>query len=215
MTDVQTKHGGGSAKVPCYGDVMAPVGKAVRAAHDWYADPPEATEALLRVERFSGLSWDPACGIGTIPKTMHAAGLRCVGTDIVDRGYRDPVSPMPPVDFLEIEAPAGIANIVSNPPFSKDTLIPWIDKALSIASHKVAMLLPLTFLEGAERARWRINTPLARIRTFSWRISMPPGEMLQAGTVKPEGGKKAFAWFIWESGWQGPAHEIPLIKEAA
>lgn len=197
-------------KGPRFIDVRAP-----RAANDWYQDSPEATEALLRVERFSGLSWDPACGIGTIPKTFHAAGLRCGGTDIVDRGYVDPVRPMAPVDFLTIGHVEGIANIVSNPPFHKDVLVPWIDKALSIATHKVAMLLPLTFLEGAERARWRIRTPLARIRTFSWRISMPPGEMLQRGEVEPTGGKKAFAWFIWEHGWTGPAHEIPLIKEAA
>lgn len=192
---------------------MAPVGKAKRAAHDWYQDQPEATEALLKVERFSGLTWDPACGIGTIPKTFHAAGLRCVGTDIVDRGYVDPAGVVNG-DFLKLGAVAGIANIVSNPPFHKDTLIRWCDHALSIAQHKVAFLLPLTFLEGSARARWRITTPLARIRTFSWRISMPPGEMLQAGEVDPTGGKKAFAWFVWSHDHVGPPHEIPLIKEA-
>lgn len=200
MSDVRIQ-GGGRRRKPAYGDVMAPVGKAVRATNDFYLDQPEATEALLKVERFSGLSWDPACGIGTIPKTMIVAGLKCVGTDIVDRGYRQQAGPMSPVDFLTIGFPGDIANIVSNPPFHKDTLIPWVDKALSIASHKVAFLLPLTFLEGAARTRWR--------------ISMPPGEMLQRGEVEPTGGKKAFAWFIWEHGWQGPAHEIPLIKETA
>lgn len=207
--DVQTSSGGGKRK-PAYGDVMAPVGKAKRAANDWYQDQPEATEALLKVERFSGLTWDPACGIGTIPRTMHAAGLDVMGTDIVDRSnglFRV-------ADFLKTTAPAPrIDNIVSNPPFNLARQ--FVDCALTMASHKVAMLLPLTFLEGAERARWRIKTPLARIRTFSWRISMPPGEMLQAGDVRAVGGKKAFAWFIWEHGWQGPAHEIPLIKEAA
>ena len=37
------------------------------------------------------------------------------------------------------------------------------------------------------------TSPLDRVHVFSWRISMPPGELLVAGAVKPEGGKKAFA----------------------
>ena len=212
MTDVQT-----TRRKPAYGDVMAPVGKAVRAANDFYLDSPEATEALLRVERFSGLSWDPACGIGTIPKVFAAAGLDVFGSDIVDRGFQPAFTVnapyMPVADFLKTSAPCRIDNIVCNPPFNLAR--EFVDCALTMASHKVAMLLPLTFLEGAARARWRINTPLARIRTFSWRISMPPGEMLQAGEVRATGGKKAFAWFIWSHGHQGPAHEIPLIKETA
>lgn len=185
-----------------------------RFSNDWYSDPPEATEALLRVERFSGLSWDPACGIGTIPWAMHKAGLDVTASDIVDRGFGQRCGSFFVADFLKTGTPAPrIDNIVSNPPFNLAR--EFVDCALTMASHKVAMLLPLTFLEGAARARWRIATPLARIRTFSWRISMPPGELLAAGKVKPTGGKKAFAWFIWEHGHQGPAHEIPLIKEGA
>jgi hypothetical protein len=38
------------------------VGPLQRADNDWYCDGPEATEALLRAERFSGSTWDPACG---------------------------------------------------------------------------------------------------------------------------------------------------------
>lgn len=183
-----------------------------RAAFDWYQDPVEAIEALLAVERFAGTSWDPCCGIGTIPKAMIAAGHRCYGTDVTDRGYVDPVLPTGPTDFLEVERLSfrPIDNIVCNPPYKDPTR--YVDRALCIARHKVACLLPLTFLEGEKRARWRLRTPLARIRTFSWRINMPPGELLQAGKVEAKGGTKAFAWFIWEHGWQGPAHEIPLIR---
>lgn len=188
------------------------MGTLTRADNDWYQDQPEAIQALIRVERFSGLCWDPACGVGTIPSALHRAGLDAIGSDIVDRGYRDQRGVVDVVDFLRTPART-VANIVSNPPFKLAR--EFAECALVMASHKVAFLLPLTFLEGAERARWRIKTPLARIRTFSWRISMPPGDLLQAGKVKPAGGKKAFAWFIWEHGWQGPAQEIPLIKEAA
>lgn len=180
-----------------------------RAAFDWYQDPVEAIEALLAVERFAGASWDPCCGIGTIPKAMIAAGHCCYATDVTFRGYIG--NGHTPRNFLTDEPVAGaIDNIVCNPPYKDPTR--YVDRALAIARHKVACLLPLTFLEGEKRARWRIRTPLARIRTFSWRISMPPGELLQAGKVEAKGGTKAFAWFVWELGWQGPAQEIPLIR---
>lgn len=42
-----------------------------------------------------------------------------------------------------------------------------------------------------------------------------PGELLLSGQVKPEGGKKAFAWMIWEHGWQGPPQIRQLIKPVA
>lgn len=175
-----------------------------RAANDYYQDQPEATEALLRAERFSGMSWDPACGVGTIPRVLHRAGLSVMGSDIVDRGYSGDVA-----DFLKTPARL-VDNIISNPPFKHAR--EFAECALVMASHKVAFLLPLTFLEGAARARWLETTPLARVHVFSWRISMPPGELLQSGKVKPEGGKKAFAWFVWERGWKGPAQVHLLHK---
>lgn len=178
------------------------MGTMKRADNDWYQDQPEATEALLRVERFSGLSWDPACGIGTIPKVFDGARLTVVGSDLVDRAD----GAYPRRDFLALWVPNHldpVANIVSNPPFNLAQA--FAQHALTIATHKVAFLLPLTFLEGMKRAQWLAASPLARVHVFSWRISMPPGELLQAGAVKPEGGKKAFAWFVWEQGWRGPA----------
>lgn len=190
--------------VPAYGDTFATPRKGVRAANDWYQDQPEATEALLRAERFSGLSWDPACGIGTIPKVLHKAGLDAIGSDIVDRGYRE--FACSPIDFLKCSASAvttdRIDNIVSNPPYKLARA--FVECALVMASHKVAMLLPLTFLEGQLRAHWLQQTPLARVHVFPWRISMPPGDLLAAGKVKPTGGKNAYAWFVWTQDWRGP-----------
>lgn len=178
-----------------------------RAANDYYQDHPEATEALLSVEVFSGLCWDPACGIGTIPKVLAGSGLVCLRSDIVDRGCGAVIG-----DFLEID-PRSVDNVISNPPFNLAR--PFVDHALSMARHKVAMLLPLTFLEGVARARWLETTPLARVHVFSWRISMPPGELLAAGKVKATGGKKAFAWFVWERGWVGPAQVRFLFRPVA
>lgn len=188
------------------------MGELKRARHDWYQDSPEATEALLRVENFPGWSWDPACGIGTIPNTMRGHGYDCFASDIVDRGYPSAAV----IDFLKDE-PEGtgddVDHIVSNPPYGVAQA--WAEHALSIASSKVALLLPLTFLEGMRRAQWLATSPLARVHVFSWRISMPPGELLASGAVKAEGGKKAFAWFVWEHGHVGPAQCRFLLKPAA
>jgi len=202
---------------PRFSDTMLRTGTNKRAENDWYLDGPEATEALLRVERFSGASWDPACGIGTIPKTMLAAGLLCHGSDIVDRGWRNRrpfAEPAPPhlADFLKTTSPVPrVDNIISNPPFKLAR--EFVDCALVMASHKVAMLLPLTFLEGEKRGRWFQTVPLARVHVFSWRISMPPGELLQAGAVRAEGGKKAFAWLVFEHGWKGPP-QVGFLQRA-
>lgn len=44
------------------------------------------------------------------------------------------------------------------------------------------------------------RTPLARIYTFSRRVPMARGRL--AG-VKDKTGQLAFAWFVWEHGFQG------------
>ncbi len=61
-----------------------------------------------------------------------------------------------------------------------------------------------------KRAQWLSSSPLARVHVFSWRIFMPPGELLAAGAV--EGGKKAFVWLVWQQGWRGPT--LILLTEA-
>lgn len=169
-----------------------------RADNDWYVDPPEAIEALLDVERFAGTCWDPCCGRGTIPKAVRARKLACQATDLIDRGFAEGG-----IDFFAASCGGGFDNIICNPPYRVAQA--WADHALTIARHKVALLLPLTFLEGQTRAAWLRHSPLARVWVFPWRISMPPGELLASGAVDPSGGKKAFAWFVWEHGWEGPA----------
>lgn len=180
-----------------------------REVNDWYIEPVEAVEALLRAERFSGASWDPACGIGTIPLAMESEGHDALGSDLADRTE----GAYPIHDFLGDQRGPRVTpdNVVCNPPFKLARQ--FVDKALTIASHKVAMLLPITFLEGQARARWLATTPLARVHVFSWRISMPPGELLTSGKVEAKGGKKCFAWFVWEIGWQGPPQVRLLIKK--
>lgn len=58
-----------------------------RAASDWYVEPAWIVGALLDVERFDGLCWDPSCGGGTIPKTLAERRIPYLASDIADRGY--------------------------------------------------------------------------------------------------------------------------------
>ncbi|WP_041787782.1 hypothetical protein [Rhodomicrobium vannielii] len=58
-----------------------------RAAYEFYPTPPEATRALLSVERFDGPIWEPACGTGWISEELIAAGYDVLSTDLVNYGY--------------------------------------------------------------------------------------------------------------------------------
>lgn len=165
-----------------------------RQVDDWYVEEDAAVEALIAAERFAGAIHDPACGCGTIPRRFAAHGFTVSGADLRDRGYG-----APHLDYLA--APAReYDNIVSNPPFKSGVVEPFILKALADARFKVAMLLRLAFLEGAERlATLYRRHPPVRVLVFSWRTSMPPGDV----AVAREGGQMPFMWVVWERGYRG------------
>jgi hypothetical protein len=164
-----------------------------RAADDWYREPRWAIDALLGVETFDGVVWDPACGLGNIPDACRARGYTAVGTDVVQRGAADMV-----LDFLGTVAQAA-DNIVTNPPFGISQQFAL--KALGLVTGKVCILQHTTWLEGQSRyeALWS-KGHLARVWQFSRRVSMPPG----GSDVPARGGSKAFAWFVFDPSHKGP-----------
>jgi hypothetical protein len=161
---------------------------------DFYPTPPEATEALLRVETFCGTLWEPACGDGAISRVLEAHGHRVRSSDLVDRGYGETG-----VDFLLFpNAGAGcVTSVVTNPPYCLAEA--FVTTSLTVARDKVAMLLKLAFLEGVARKALFETTPLARVWVFSRRLTMT-----RNGEARTGGGMIAFAWFVWEHGWEGP-----------
>ena len=169
-----------------------------RAANDWYVEPAWAVQALLDAEDFrGGCVWDPAAGRDNIPSVCRARDIQAFGSDLIDRGAP---SVRAPFDFLDLDPRFSPRPefIICNPPFALAER--FIDRALSVASRKVAMLLRLSFLEGQRRGEMFASTPLARVLVFSSRVSMPPGD----STVDPKGGAVAFAWYVWQHGHQGP-----------
>lgn len=162
-----------------------------REKDDFYPTPPEGTEALLRVEKFDGSIWEPACGDGAISKVLAAHGYDVVSTDLIDRGYGTPR-----VDFL-MESRSLAPNVVTNPPFKM--VAPFIRQSLALTTGRVAMLLRLACLEGTDRRRIYDTSPLARVWVFSRRLPFKRPGWADTGA----GGMLPFAWFVWEHGYTG------------
>lgn len=160
-----------------------------RAENDFYPTPPEAVEALLGVETFTGSLWEPACGDGAICKVFEQRGMPMLATDLINRGWGEA-----PHDFLT--SPYTADNIITNPPFILAET--FVRLSLTRTTGKVAILGKLAFLEGAKRRVMFESTPLARVHVFSKRITM-----WRNGEEKHSSSMMAFAWYVWEHGYTG------------
>lgn len=168
-----------------------------RDQHDWYVEPSWCSERLFCEEEFVGEVWDPACGLGRITDAARRSGHVVHESDIMDRGcgYQ--------LDFLTSGRRA--TNFASNPPFK--IAEKFVRHALSLASGKVAMLLPTKWIQGEKRARWLEDTPLSRVWFLCPRPSMPPGLAILDGQ-KPGNGTADFAWFVWDKAQQQRASAL-------
>lgn len=152
---------------------------------DYFPTPEWATHALIDNEKFEGEIWEPACGDGAMSRVLAHTGCPVVSTDLFDRGFGDSG-----IDFLKAERIAD--NIVTNPPYNSAEA--FVKAGLRQSRRKVALLLRLAFVEGANRRRTIFaKTPPTRIWVFSERITFYP-----AGAVQKGSGTTAYAWFIWD-----------------
>lgn len=159
----------------------------------FFPTPPSATLAMLAVEQFEGVIWEPACGDGAISRVLEGAGYSVISTDLIARGYGTPHR-----DFL-LEFQTTAPNIVTNPPFKFAEEFAW--HALARTTAKVAMLCRLAWLEGKQRRKLFMGTPLARVWVFSSRVQMARGGT-DAGAGG--GGMIPFAWYVWDKTHVGP-----------
>ncbi|MDB5691688.1 MAG: hypothetical protein JWO81_751 [Alphaproteobacteria bacterium] len=152
---------------------------------DFFPTPAWATHALIDNEPFEGEIWEPACGDGAMAKVLEATGCSVYASDLYDRGYGEGG-----IDFLGSDRRTD--NIVTNPPYNAAES--FVRAGLSLASRKVALLLRLAFLEGANRQRTIFSrNPPSRVWVFSERITFYPKGALRKGT-----GTTAYAWLIWD-----------------
>ena len=171
-----------------------------REAFDYYATDPKAVEMLLELEQFSPVIWEPACGEGHISKVLQAHGYEVISTDLIYRGFGDPE----PLDFLKESLEDFEGDIITNPPYKY--ALEFVEQALNSVQpgRKVAMFLKLQFLEGKSRKQFFLHNPPKVVYVSSSRlICAMNGEF-----SKYPSSAVAYAWFVWEKGFQGD----PIIK---
>jgi hypothetical protein len=171
-----------------------------REAFDYYATDPRAVEMLLELEQFSPVIWEPACGEGHISKVLQAHGYEVISTDLIYRGFGDPE----PLDFLKESLEDFEGDIITNPPYKY--ALEFAEQALNSVQpgRKVAMFLKLQFLEGKSRKQFFLHNPPKVVYVSSSRlICAMNGEF-----SKYPSSAVAYAWFVWEKGFQGD----PIIK---
>jgi hypothetical protein len=152
---------------------------------DYFPTPEWATHALIANEQFDGGIWEPACGDGAMSRVLETIGLPVRSTDLFDRGYGEAG-----VDFLKSDQAAD--NIITNPPYNSAEA--FVKAGLLQAGRKMALLLRLAFVEGANRQKTIFaKAPPTRIWVFSERITFYP-----AGAVQKGSGTTAYAWFVWD-----------------
>src|SRR6266478_2817313 len=130
---------------------------------DFYPTPRWATFALIDNEPFQGDIWECACGDGAMSHVLEETGQRVRSSDLYDRGFGEIGH-----DFLNTER--RYQNIVTNPPFHSAQ--GFVAVGLKQAQKKLALLLRLAFLEGANRAETIFFAhPPSRVWVFSERIT--------------------------------------------
>jgi hypothetical protein len=124
---------------------------------DSYPTPPEAVEALLKVERLPHCVWEPAAGHGAIVQVLRGYGHTVFASDITSYGF-----PLHYVgDFLDRKAAPPDTNcLLTNPPFS--IVNEFVAHALDLCP-KVVILARLLFLESTGRTGILEHCGLARV----------------------------------------------------
>lgn len=165
---------------------MATFRRIVGAGPDMYPTPHWATRALLSRELFAGTILEPSCGKLDIVFILNEFGYRCEYQDAFDYGVGAPVKDI----FDETRQ---FDNIITNPPYG-DIFDDYLAKALDIAQDKVALFLPIRYLEGGLRyERTYVKNYLARIYVFVNRVTLYP-----LTDAKKENGTTTYGWFIFQ-----------------
>lgn len=154
-----------------------------RHKSDFYQTPYCLTWLLLGKEDLVGSVLEPACGDGAIVRVLPRCD-ECYDMD---------------VDFLKETRSFG--TVITNPPFSLAK--EFILKAKEVATNKIILLLPLSYLYGKDRYdviyRDR-DFPLKKVYVFT-RYPMLEDVVREDGKHKT--GMMVYAWFVWDKSYVG------------
>lgn len=124
-----------------------------RVKNDLYLTPPQFTQSLLDLEKFSGTIHEPSCGRLDMVKVFSKSYTTTFSDINFDHGG---------VDFLNTNEEHD--NIVTNPPFCLAN--EFIEKAVVLARFKVALLLSVPYLASIKRKEIFERTRLTRVHMF-------------------------------------------------
>ena len=167
-----------------------------RDEFDFYATSPIAGELLLTLDTFDKNIWEPSCGQGHLSEVFIKAGHKVISSDLIDRGYG-----RGGIDFLSDKITHFDGDIITNPPYS--LAAEFVYKAISIVpdGKKVAMFLKLQFMEGKARKKLFTQHPPKIIWVSSSRLLCAKNADFE--TFRKQGSAIAYAWYIWEKGFNG------------
>ena len=160
---------------------------------DYYATPPEMAEELLKLEPELNNIWEPACGEGHLADVFAQHYKLGLASDIVDRQYGRVI------DFLQASGIVWNGDIVTNPPYNKAQ--EFVEHALDLIpkGRKVCMFLKLTFLEGQKRSSLFARNELKTVYVSRKRVNCA----LNGNFDNKQSSAVAYAWFVWENGYNG------------
>lgn len=169
-----------------------------REENDFYATPPIATEALLKIIDLDKNIpiLEPCCGRGHISKILEKNDFKVISNDLIYRGYGNGG-----IDFLLDKNKEIDCNIITNPPYKYAQQ--FVEKSMEYVKtgNYVIMFLKLTFLEGGKRYEMFQRYPPKNIYVFSDRVNSSLGGDFEKDNEY--GGAVCYAWYIWEKGYNG------------
>jgi len=166
-----------------------------RSGSDYYVTPAPITRLLLDNEHFHAehTILEPAVGEArSIERVLKERGYRVVSYDIHGQGAENRC-------FFDVNET--YHSVVTNPPFNKH--MAFIRHAKKVATSKIAMLLPVTYLTGAARHRtiWSDKDfPLARVHVLTRGVNFIADD---PHADKFETAQMYCAWYVFERGHVG------------
>lgn len=168
----------------------------LRADKDYYATDPLAVEKLLQIEKFSNYIREPACWWWHLSKKMIEMWYNVYSSDIVNRWYWEVR------DFLDTNfnreltpySPLLWRDIITNPPYkiADKFIIHWLK--LLDKWWKLALFLPIRYLEWKARKKIFQDNPPKKIRISSSRIKCAMNWDFDSITSSAV----CYAWFVRE-----------------
>lgn len=173
--------------------------KSDKDALDYFPTPPWATRALMEwmdarglIDRWSSV-WEPACGCGHMAEVLGERFREVEASDVADYGFGR-VGSFVGAGGLGLDVIEPLRHphwVITNPPFNLAEA--FLDRALPLAAHGVALLMRTAWLEGRGRHErvFATRRPTDVIQ-FAGRVPMVAGRWDPAATTAT-----AYAWFVW------------------